>query len=112
MKLVYVAGPYSTGDTTENIANAVRAGLAIMRAGHSPFVPHAHTHIMAMFEVHDHEEWLAIDIALLSRCDALFRLPGESPGAKQEIAFADESGIPVFTCMDDLLVWCGISGDD
>jgi len=107
MKLVYVAGPYTNGDVAENIGIAAKTGLDIMAAGHAPFVPHTHTHTMAQFEYHDHEEWMQIDLVIVERCDAVFRLPGNSQGADQEESFALACGIPVFTVMDDLIEWCG-----
>tara|TARA_R110002096_G_scaffold219113_2_gene407421 strand:+ start:29 stop:361 length:333 start_codon:yes stop_codon:yes gene_type:complete len=109
MRLVYVAGPYTRGNMCENIGVAARAGLEIMQAGHAPFVPHTHTHVMALFEYRDYEEWMAIDFAVVERCDAVFRLPGISDGADREVTLAEKCGIPVFTVMEDLIEYLGHS---
>jgi hypothetical protein len=39
---------------------------------------------------------------LLSRCDAVFRIPGASTGADLEVAKAREMGLPVFTRLEDI----------
>jgi hypothetical protein len=39
------------------------------------------------------------------RCDALLRLPGDSPGADEEVKMASELGLPVLTGLDAALVW-------
>jgi hypothetical protein len=52
-----------------------------------------------------YEEWMARDFDLVAGCDALFRMPGESPGADREVAFAESNGILVFEDKDRLLAW-------
>ena len=39
---------------------------------------------------------------LLGRCDAIFRIPGESRGADTEMVKAREMGLRVFTRIDDV----------
>jgi hypothetical protein len=39
---------------------------------------------------------------LLSRCDAVLRLPGASRGADLDVARARELGLPVFERVEDL----------
>jgi hypothetical protein len=41
---------------------------------------------------------------LLSRCDAVFRIPGASNGADIEVAKAQAMGLPVFTRIEDVPV--------
>lgn len=39
------------------------------------------------------------------RCDALYRMEGDSPGADREVEFANMHNIPVFFDIDDLNEW-------
>jgi len=102
MKKVYVAGPYSSGDTAVNVAEAIKAGNRIVAAGHAPFVPHL-CHFMHMLEPQHYEVWMKIDFAWVTACDALVRLPGDSPGADREVALALKNNIPVYFGVDEFL---------
>ena len=100
--LVYVAGPLTTGDPFLNVRNAVMWAEVLWHAGYDALVPH----LGAFWHMHYHhtyEEWMRLDFNYLLRCDALYRLPGESPGSDREVAFAKERGIPVFEDMDTLV---------
>ncbi|HLC30822.1 MAG TPA: DUF4406 domain-containing protein [Dehalococcoidia bacterium] len=92
---VYVAGPYSGGDIILNIRAAIRAASRIMDAGHAPFCPHL-TGIWHLVSPKEYEQWLAYDFEWIRACEALVRLPGESPGADREVKIAEEEGIPVY----------------
>lgn len=103
--LVYVAGPYTYGDPVLNTRRAINAAEGLLRNGLvTPVVPH-----LSMFWhlVHprDLDWWYDYDVALLARCDALFRLAGESIGADREVAFAAERSIPTFTDAGPLESW-------
>ena len=102
MKRVYVAGPYSRGDVAQNVRNAYNAASRLADAGCAPFVPH-HTHFWQLMFPRSYEEWLRLDLAFLSCCDAVLRLPGESAGADGEVDQARRLGIPVFVELDRLL---------
>jgi len=65
-----------------------------MLLGHHPFVPHLFDLVDPRDEL-GYERWMALDLDWLSRCDALVRLPGASPGADREVAAAGRLGIPV-----------------
>jgi hypothetical protein len=102
--LIYIAGPYTKGDPVENTRNATAVGKHIYaRTGAGVIIPHlsllAH---MAFPEPPDF--WYGFDLAILSHCTHLLRLPGESWGADQEVKRAHELGIPVFLDMGKLLV--------
>jgi len=43
---------------------------------------------------------MAQSIAILSKCDAIYRIPGESKGADLEVEYAKEHGIPIITLKD------------
>ena len=104
--LVYVAGPIlGSGNPFRNVSVAMEAGINIMREGGTPYIPHldftmavAHPHITR-------EEYLAWDFAIIERCDALLRLPGESDGADREVAHAEAHGVTVFHDKGELGGW-------
>ena len=49
-----------------------------------------------------YDDWIAMDLELVSRCDAVLRLPGESVGADMETAFACSRSIPVYYSVEQL----------
>jgi hypothetical protein len=104
MDLIYVAGPYTKGDVAINIRRAVDAAEIILSQGMIPYVPHW-SHFWHMIYEHDWQTWLKIDEALLLRCDAVLRLPGESAGADLEMKMAADHWIPVFLDFDSLEKW-------
>lgn len=93
--LVYVAGQYTVGDTRENVRLAITAADDLLVGGFAPYVPHLTFYWDRRFH-HDYETWLELDLCWLAKCDALLRLPGESPGADREVQFAVQNDIPVF----------------
>lgn len=103
--VVYLAGPYSHPDPVENMHHAIKlADMLLDSFGIVPLVPHL-TGIWHLVSPKPYEEWLAIDLELLSRCDALLRFGGESNGADREVEYANEIGIPVFHHLHDLGDW-------
>jgi hypothetical protein len=99
---VYIAGPYTKGDVAVNVKNAVMMGNNLRSLGFTPFIPHL-THFWHLIQEHGIEYWYAYDMEWLEKCDALFRLPGESVGADKEVERAKQLGIPVFTSFIDLI---------
>lgn len=103
--LVYVAAPYTSGDSVANTANVVRAAGRLADTGLvTPFVPHL-TMLWHLVEQRPLEWWYSYDLAILRRCDALLRLAGASTGADREVQFAQGRGVPVFFNDADLLEW-------
>lgn len=99
---VYVAGPYTQGDTALNVRAAVYAGNLLAEFGHFPFIPHL-SHFWHMMIPHEDKEfWMTQDIAWLAQCDVLLRLEGESEGADREVEMARVLGLPVFYSVFDL----------
>ena len=92
---IFVSGPYD-GDVDINVGLAVVAGEKLARMGFIPFIPHAMGFVWHEFFPHDREFWLALDKEWLRSCDAVFRIPGKSPGADEECELARTLGIPVF----------------
>ena len=113
--LILIAGPYrsGTGDDPDLMARNLRrleeAAWPIFRAGHIPMIG----------------EWVALPVLssagadgplspladavmyptaerLLQHCDAVLRLDGASTGADQDVAIAQERGLPVYRRVEDV----------
>jgi hypothetical protein len=97
---IYIAGPYS-GNPLPNVRRAMDAWHALADAGFVPFIPHL-THYLHLHRQRPYEDWLAHDLAWLSTCNAVLRLPGPSPGADLECVRAVELAIPIFDSMETL----------
>lgn len=98
---VYIAGPDSQGDVALNVRAAIEAADAVAARHHCPYVPHL-THLWHLISPKPYEWWLEYDTLWLLQCDALFRLPGDSNGADQEVKLAELAGIPVAYDLDTL----------
>jgi hypothetical protein len=61
--------------------------------GYAPIAPLLF-HYVDQISPLSYETWMAVDLKLLSQCDIVLRLPGESPGAEREIRYARERDIP------------------
>lgn len=101
---VYIAAPYTIGDTAVNVRVAVMAADQLMRKGHAPFVPHL-SHFWHMMYPHQYETWIWYTMEWLKVCGAVIRLPGESMGADGEVAWAKLKGVPVFDSVNEFLDW-------
>jgi nucleoside 2-deoxyribosyltransferase len=103
--LVYLAGPYSHPDPVANTNAVVALATELIDEGFvTPVVPHL-TLLWHAIRPRPLDFWYAYDVALLRRCDALFRIPGESSGADMEVAFAESHGILVFHDRATLSEW-------
>ena len=98
---IYVAGPYSDHDPIvrdRNVEQAMAAGLALLDAGHFPFIPHLNHFFDAWARrqgrVIPYETYLRWDAAFLADCDGLLYL-GSSPGAERELELAVRLGKPI-----------------
>jgi len=105
---VYVAGPITKGDLATNIRKATETGIALMRVGYAPLVPHLTCYMAGNTpEVLPagtvHEDWYGIDLPWVAVSQAVLRLPGESRGADLEEEQARLFGVPVFYSISDLL---------
>jgi hypothetical protein len=78
-----------------NIRLAFEASVAILEAGHAPFVPHLY-HFLHCCCPQPTAVWMRLDLRWLQCCHAVLRLPGESPGADREVDAAHQLGIPVY----------------
>ena len=84
--LVFVSGPL--GDESrwsENVGAACEVGDVLAWMGCAVFVPHCYVEWHRQSPA-NYEEWITRDLAVLRHCNAVVRLPGESPGADREVA--------------------------
>lgn len=98
---VYVAGPYTKPDPCANTHAAIQVGSELLDLGYAPFLPHL-SHLWHTVKPRPYQDWLALDFEWLPACDVVFRMPGDSSGADQEVALAKKLGIPVVHSVDEL----------
>lgn len=81
---IYIAGPYTKGDTALNVRKACQlADYITTTTKHIPFVPHL-SHFWHMMFPRPYEFWMRYDLEWLRLCGALIRYEGESTGADDE----------------------------
>ncbi len=114
--LILIAGPYRSGTNDDpllmerNLRYLESVALPLFRAGHIPMIG----------------EWVAMPLMreagskkpgdtayteiaypvaerLLTKCDAVLRLPGASKGADQDVRIALERGLKVFYSLEEVL---------
>jgi hypothetical protein len=106
LPLVYIAGPITRPCPLTNCGEGMRWFDLLLESGVCiPFAPHFSC-FQQMHYPRTHDEWLSYDYQILARCDAMFRLPGESVGADCEEDFCREQDIPIFHSLDALYEWC------
>lgn len=103
-KLVYIAGPLTTGNTMHNVREAVVAGSWVIQNGHAAYVPHVNV-LWDMIQPGDYEMWIELCFDMLARCDGMLRLPGPCPGCEREADLAEELDIPIFYSLEELKEW-------
>jgi hypothetical protein len=99
--LVYVSGKY-TGEIDANITAARKVAIELWNTGHAVICPHLNT---AHFEIDcaaHYDQYIAGDLNMISRCDALVMVPGweDSKGANIEKEYAESLKIPVWLYPD------------
>jgi len=99
---VYIASPYTDGDTALNVKMQMDFADKLMDEGFTPFVPLL-SHFQHMAHPRQYDDWLMYAIDWLKSCDVLLRVGGESPGAEKEIEIAKQNKIPVFYGITPLL---------
>lgn len=106
MRVVYIAGPFrgpNAWEIEQNIRRAEALALEVWRAGFAALCPHTNTRFFQ--GAAPDEVWLAGDLELLGRCDAvLLTLDWQrSSGARAEVDYAKTRGIPVFETLAELV---------
>ncbi|GAA2778681.1 DUF4406 domain-containing protein [Kitasatospora sp. CM 4170] len=112
--LILIAGPYRSG--TDGDPQAMAANLARLEAAAWPVFAAGHVPVIG--------EWIALPVLcsagagptdpladevlyptaerLLTHCDAVLRLPGDSTGADQDVATARRRGLPVYHDVNEI----------
>lgn len=104
---VYIAGPYSQPYPIYNTRKAMELWDRMQNTGLVvPIAPHW-TMFQDLVFPKPYAVWRAYDAAILTRCDALFRLNGASTGADDELAQMLRQKRPVFQEQeyDSLIAW-------
>ena len=100
---IYLACPYTKGDTAVNVRKSIIAQDYIESVlGHmayNPLLSHFQHLLVPHYEV---SYWYEKDLRWLKECDALLRLEGESFGADEEVKVAENMGIPIFHSLMDI----------
>ena len=100
MKLVYISHPFS-GNEEANIADAKKIKMELQKA-YPLFCFVNPLDLFSDYREMPYHEVLALDMALLERCDAIITCPGwgMSTGCQAEVAFAYLHGIERKTLAD------------
>ena len=107
MQLVYISGPITKGNADYHHYVACKCQTALLEAGYAVINPMLCVHGLATRDV-SWERFLDCDLEIISRCDAVLRLPhGTSKGRGLECLTAAFLGVPVlepedFHCLKDL----------
>ena len=103
---VYVAGPISTGgDIPGNTHRGIKLAEEIRQLGFATFCPHLSVATEMVCGASTWQSWLDYDEQIILRCDAVFRMDGDSRGADRETAFAEHHAIPVFRDLQSMISW-------
>ncbi len=115
MMLILIAGPYRSGTNNDpkliekNMDKLEAASLPIFRKGHIPmigeWVANPLIQLTGSKEIGDevfNEIQYPTAHRLLTKCDAILRIEGESKGADQDIEIAKKLGLKVFYDLNDI----------
>lgn len=116
MNVVFISGPYRSASgyvagrqdafgIASNVHRAMALALDVWRLGAVALCPHANT--ADLDGSAPDELWLAGDLELLRRCDAVIMTPDweTSSGARAEHTFAETHGLPIFYDLAALEGW-------
>jgi hypothetical protein len=115
IKLIYVAGPFSSksrAGVEANIQRAAEMGVEVAKLGACPWVPHSNTSLPEYEHVQPYEFWIEATELQRQKCDGLFAIEGweKSSGARKEVAAATEQGQPIFFSLAELADWLAREG--
>jgi Domain of unknown function (DUF4406) len=111
VKVVYIAGPFRAAShwaVEQNIRVAEAIALEVWRMGAAALCPHTNARFFS--GAAPDEVWLAGDLELLRRCDAVLMVGRwwESSGAREEKVAAGRYGLPAFEDLAGLREWLGV----
>jgi len=106
MKVLYISGPYRGKDgwtTEQNIREAEALALEVWALGIVALCPHTMTRFYQDGTLPDHL-FLRGDLELMTRCDGVLLSPRwqQSVGARIEMRWAKEKGLPVFVSVGEI----------
>lgn len=113
--MILIAGPYRSGTNNDpklikkNMANLESMALPIFRKGHVPmigeWVANPLIELAGSKEVGDdifNEIQYPTAHRLLTKCDALLRIKGESKGADQDVVIAKKLGLKIYYDLNEI----------
>ena len=97
----------------ENVETAMVVATKLLSAGCHVILPHLNMFLEQFWNDTEGwpdgkwstDQWLEWDYHMLSLCDVVLRLEGDSPGSDRETAFAMGRGIPIKNSVNELLRW-------
>jgi len=114
-QMILIAGPYRSGTSDDpalmqrNLERLQEAAWPIFAAGHIPMIGEwVALPVLASAGASGPLDPMAANVMyptaerLLQHCTAVLRLPGESTGADQDVAIAEERGLPVYYRLSDI----------
>jgi len=114
--VILIAGPYRSGTNddphlmAQNLKKLEEMALPIFRAGHIPVI--GEWFALPLLEQAGskhpgdaaYEEILyPVAQRLLTKCDAVLRIPGASKGADEDVRIAQERGLKVYYRLEDVV---------
>ena len=113
--LILIAGPYRSGTGNDplliqkNMEQLEAVALPIFKKGHIPmigeWVANPLIHLAGSKEVGDEifqEIQYPVAHRLLTKCDAVLRIPGDSSGADKDVEIAKSLGLKVFYSIKEI----------
>lgn len=119
LPLVYLAAPYSQGDTVINLRCQTDVyNQLVYDDVVVPMPPLLISHLPHLIQPRKWGEWLNITTRMLECCDACLRLPAvhhalgyredRSTGSDIEEAYCKAHDIPVFRSIEELYEWANL----
>lgn len=112
MKVIYICGPIRNDNPeiqNANIGRGIKAAKVIWQAGGVALSPHALAYFWGNDDAPPSEQtnYLACDLELIRRSDAILALPGwpSSVGASAEVCYARGNGITIFDDLAEAVKW-------
>jgi hypothetical protein len=113
--LIIIAGPYRSGTNDdpvliqENLDRLEEVAVPLFRKGYTPIIGEwvalPLMKLAGSKQISDgvwDEMQYPVSHSILKKCDAVFRIKGESKGADNDVKLALERGIPVYYRLDEV----------
>ena len=113
--MILIAGPYRSGTNDDptliamNLNRLESFALPIYKAGHIPMIGEwvalplmKQAGSTVMGDAIAEKYLYPVASRLIDRCDAVFRIEGQSKGADEDVRLAKERGLPVFYRFEEI----------